>query len=104
MTCKPYHNSDNGLQDGLSELKYSKRMWLNREDSPSTGSVAAYRGSMPVGSGTRRTAFLEVADCHGKVRLHVTPMDTMNDFISKMEALRDFIDQFVTFLKDEQQQ
>jgi hypothetical protein len=84
-------------------MTYSKRLWLNKESSPSTGSVAAYRGKMMFGDGLeRKTAFLEIADCHNKVRLHVSPMDTMEEFMVKMEKLRDFIDDFILFLDEEQ--
>jgi len=85
-------------------MPYAKRLWLNKESSPSTGSVAAYRGEMMFGDNLKRqTAFLELADCHGKIRLHVSPMDTMEEFIVKMEKLRDFVDDFITYLDKEQE-
>ena len=81
---------------------YSKRQWLNKDESPSTGSVVAYRGEMVFENGRHKTAFLEISDCSKKVRLHVSPMDKMDDFIIKMEKLRDFIDDFVVYLKTEE--
>jgi hypothetical protein len=80
---------------------YSKRVWLNKGDSPSTGSVVAYHGPMKWSKGQEEmAAFLEVADCHDKVRLHCTPSDTMGEFVQKMELLRDTIDQFINHLKE----
>jgi hypothetical protein len=82
---------------------YSKRLWLNDTDSPSTGSVVAYRGNMVFGDETKMTAFLEISDCHNKARLHVSPMDTMQEYIIKMERLRDFISDYIDYLKKEKQ-
>lgn len=88
-----------------SKRMYSKRMWLNREDSVSTGSVVAYRGEMIFEDNEKKkVAFLEVADCHNKIRLHVTPTDTMDDFIVKMETLRDFINDYVVYLRSEEKE
>lgn len=80
---------------------YSKRLWLNNEDSPQTGSVVAYRGKMMFGGDIKMTAFLEISDCHNKSRLHVSPMDTMQDYIIKMEKLRDFVSDYIDYLKSE---
>ena len=42
---------------------------------------------------------LEIADCHGKVHLHKTDNDTTEQFIEKMEALRNVIDEFIAHLR-----
>lgn len=83
-------------------MMYSKRMWLNKDSSPSTGSIVAYRGPIPYKEETPLAAFLEIADCQSKVRIHITPMDTMQEFITKMESMRDFIDKFIMYLDEEQ--
>ena len=81
---------------------YSKRVWLNKNDSPSTGSVVAYHGPKRFNGDEEPVliAFLEVSDCHSKARLHVSPDDTMFEFIEKMELLRATITDFVLYLKD----
>ena len=83
---------------------YSKRVWLNKNDSPSTGSVAAYHGPMMWGKDQKEeAAFIEVASCHEKARLHMSPQDSMPEFIAKMELLRDTIDDFVRHLKESEE-
>lgn len=52
---------------------YSKRVWLNKNDSPSTGSVVAYHGPTGWRKEKEETAFLEISDCSVKCRLHVSP-------------------------------
>jgi len=84
-------------------MDYSDRKWLNPEGSPSTGSVTAYHGAPPWKQGRKKEmlTLLEIADCHGKVRLHRTDYDTAEDFISKMEKLRSVIDGFIAHLRKE---
>lgn len=71
---------------------YHHRQWLNPEGHPSTGSVVSYCGqqwwsankdSQPV------AAFLEIADCHGKIRLHDNfhSMDDIENFVDKLNRL-----------------
>jgi hypothetical protein len=80
--------------------KYLKRVWLNNDQSPSTGSVVAYHGPMMFKIGEKTASFLEISDCHNKVRLHVSPMDSMDDFIQKLELLSNTINDFKTYLKN----
>ncbi len=44
--------------------------------------------------------FFEVADCHGKVRLHNSQIDSRRSFIEKMKRLRNELDRFIDFLDD----
>ena len=65
---------------------FSKREWLNKEDSPSTGSIVAFDGLIKEEDGTEyRSTFLQVADCFGKVKLHKSCYDTIEDFVDKMK-------------------
>ena len=83
---------------------YSKRVWLNDGHLPSTGSVVAYHGDIAYPDGVdKAVAFLEVSDCHSKVRLHFTPTDSMDQFIKKMETLRGVIEDFILHLKADHQ-
>lgn len=80
-------------------MNYVRRLWLNDETSPSTGSVCAYNGQAHWTKDDLKTSFLEVADCHCKVRLHKTEIDTNQQFIDKMIKLRNFIDDFINYLQ-----
>jgi len=81
---------------------FSKRVWLNRNDSGSTGSVVAFCGDVKWKPGKPEiSTFLEVSDCHSKVRLHRAYLDSREDFIAKMLLLRDTVDQFIKFLEEE---
>lgn len=68
---------------------FNKRLWLNSEDSASTGSVVGYYGPAWWKSADKDspTAFFEVADCHVKARLHLTDYDTPSDFIAKLRRV-----------------
>lgn len=82
---------------------YNKRVWVNPEDSPSTGSVVAYHG--PANWGIKdedrgNESFFEVSDCHQKVKLHRCKFDSMDDFIKKIEAVRDAAAEFAFYLKN----
>ena len=80
---------------------YSNRQWLNPDGHPSTGSVVAYHGESPWDRDGKpdMMTILEISDCHNKVRLHRSEKDTMEEFIGKMETLRDVIDDFVSHLR-----
>ena len=78
---------------------FAMRKWLNRKGSHSSGSVFAYYGPSPWDNGSDWQYLLEVADCHGKIRLHKTDADSPKDFIKKLKRLRDVIDCFISFLE-----
>ena len=80
---------------------YSDRRWLNPDGHPSTGSVVAYHGEAPWRKSKKRDemTILEISDCHSKVRIHRSETDTREEFIGKMETLREVIDDFVCHLR-----
>ena len=82
---------------------YSKRVWLNEENSPSTGSVVAFDGFVRDDKEKWRSTFLELSDCYGKARLHKASYDSTEDFIEKMKLLRNEIDSFIDYLEKEEQ-
>lgn len=45
--------------------------------------------------------FVEIADCHGKVRLHRTHTDTTKDFLVKLDFLIIQLTKFRNFLEFE---
>ena len=83
---------------------YKSQRWLNPENSASTGSVVCYDGLWPIVDKPDEPldpySFLEISDCHNKVRLHRATPDTEEEWIGKLEQLRDDIDNFITHLKN----
>lgn len=78
---------------------YVERVWLNPPTSPSTGSIAVYDGVSPFAPDTDELSYVEVADCHQKVRLHQTKNDSREDFATKVEVMRDVLDRFARHLR-----
>lgn len=78
---------------------YSQRIWLNDEDSPSTGNAVAYDGIVDDYGEPYHSTFLNVSDCHVTAHLHKAQYDTTEDFLNKMRLLRDFISDFVNHLE-----
>jgi len=81
---------------------YNKRTWLNSEKSDSTSSVVAFDGEVTdLDTGKKWPhKFLEIADCHHKIRIHLTSDDTDMDFLYKMKVLRAEIDEFIAYLEN----
>jgi hypothetical protein len=78
---------------------YNKRIWLNKEDSPSTGNAVAFDGEVIWKGEKIRSTFLSVSDCNVSARLHKTDEDTIGDFIDKMKLLKSEIELFITYLE-----
>lgn len=67
---------------------YKRVTQLNAEDSPSTGSIVCYDGDVEYSDdGEQPCIFVEIADCHQKIRLHQSHTDTTKEFISKIDFL-----------------
>lgn len=79
--------------------KYCVRKWLNDDDSASTGSAVAYHGEITWKDKPELTSYLEVADCHNKIRLHRAYDDTPAMFIEKLDILQMMIRNFSSYLK-----
>jgi hypothetical protein len=83
-------------------MSYNSRVWLNPPSSHFTGSVVCHDGVVTnQDRPAARYTFVEVSSCHGKVRLHTDKNFGMSEFITKLETLRDEIDAFVDYLKEE---
>lgn len=74
-------------------MSYNKRTWLNKEESPSTGSVVAFDGEVTWKDEKYRSVFLSVSDCSVSARLH------KSDFINKMKLLKNEIGLFIDHLE-----
>ena len=80
--------------------KYKRTTELNNKQSPSTGSCTAFYGKSPWKGFKSPYMFFEVADCHGKVRLHNSQIENRKTFIRKMKRLRKELDSFIEFLEN----
>jgi hypothetical protein len=78
---------------------YNKRAWLNKDDSPSTGSVVAFDGKCLWKDKEIRSTFLSVSDCYVSARITKTDDDTIGDFINKMKTLKNEIILFIEYLE-----
>lgn len=74
---------------------YNRRTWLNKATSLSTGSLVAIDGEF---DGERYT-MLQISDCYGIAKLHKSDYDTDQDFIDKLELLKDEVTLFIKHLK-----
>lgn len=83
----------------MSKVYYNRRIWLNSENSRSTGSVVCFDGQTEFSEGVDRDSFIEISDCHGKVRLHKASDDNVAEFIQKLSVMRNEIDCFINHLK-----
>lgn len=80
---------------------YCNRQWLNKHGSPSTGSIVAFDGMVKWmdDSQPSRETWIEISDCHCKVKIHMSCEDSSQEFINKIEKMRSVIDDFIDHLK-----
>lgn len=69
------------------EAYFKSEIWLNKENSPSTGSIVCFDGNVEYTEGLEPCIFVEIADCHNKVRLHKAHTDTTEEFIGKIDLM-----------------
>lgn len=79
---------------------FKQTVELNDKNKPSTGMATAYSGKSPWPKAFKEYYFLEISDCHSKIRLHNSQVDTKRDFIKKLKRLRNLIDTFIKHLED----
>ena len=79
---------------------YQRRIWLNREDSPSTGNLVCFDGNTTWHGEVIRNTFLQISDCSWSIRLHKTEDDDIVYFIDKMKLLRNEVDKFISYLEE----
>lgn len=77
---------------------YNKRTWLNKETSPSLGSVTAFDGEVEYRDGAERTTFLAIADCSKTIKL-IKNTENIEDFTEKMKLLKSEIELFINHLE-----
>lgn len=80
-------------------MGYNKRVWLNKDDSPSVGNMVAFDGDITWKGEAIPSTFLSISDCSVSIRLHKCDDDSDQDFIDKMKLLRDEVNLFVNYLE-----
>ena len=78
---------------------YNKRTWLNKENSPSLGSVIAFDGNVEYSEGSERTIFLALSDCRFTIKIQKNT-ESVDDYIYKLELLKTEIELFIKHLKE----
>ena len=81
--------------------KYIERIWLNPKHSPSTGAMVVFDGDIQWRSDRKaeRVVFIEFSDCSGKIRLHITPEESIKDMIKKTELIAAVAKRFADHLR-----
>ena len=79
--------------------RYSSRKWLNESDVSATGSIVTFYGPQPAYGDSRIEPLFELADCHGKVRLHFSKEHDMKNYIKKMRIIAEEATKFADFLE-----
>ena len=77
---------------------YKTETWLNPPDSPSTGSIVCYDGDVEYTEGKCACTFVEIADCHQKIRLHQSHTDSTAQFIDKIDKIINSLKRFRSHL------
>lgn len=79
-------------------IRYNKRIWLNSEDSPSTGNIVCFDGDTTHNGNVARNIFISISDCYNSARLHMTEDDSIEDFVKKITLLRNELTNFINHL------
>ena len=75
---------------------YNERTWLNSKDSSFTGSIVCFDGETKQSYYTR---FVEVSDCHSKIRLHQDLTGNYDDWVNKIKTMRDALNDYINYLE-----
>lgn len=83
------------------KTRYKHTKELNN-DTPSTGSICCYDGEVQYRPGGRfcQDQFIEIADCHNKVRLHRAAYDSIEDWKIKIDVLIDELSTYRAHLEN----
>lgn len=80
---------------------YNDREWLNDENSPYTGSIVCYDGIIDDNDHNKRISFIEIGDCHNKIRLHQDSRSQTVSFLDKIKQLYKAIGKFIKYFENE---
>ena len=91
----------NELKKSTYETAYTKRVWLNPYNSPSTGNMVMFDGEEYDKDGKEYDSrFLKISDCYHTVRIHQAYYDTEEDFLNKIILMRDELNSFIEHLQN----
>jgi len=79
---------------------YNKRTWLNKIESSSTSSIITFDGDVKYPDKTYRDTFIKISDCKNSIILHKKDSEDMDDFITKLDILKNEIELFINHLKN----
>ena len=70
---------------------YNHRVWLNKNNNPSTGSLVCYYGPSPFYKREEniKTLFIELGDCHNKIRILFPIMLKKEEWVIKERTFDD---------------
>jgi hypothetical protein len=80
---------------------YCKKIFLEADELPSTSTLVCYEGKPAWADKDRpdyRDKFVEIGNCHEKIRLHKTDLETDRQFLLKIALLRDELSEFLDYL------
>jgi len=84
---------------------YNKRKWLNDKQSSSTGSIVCFSGLSNWSKNDDKTRaksrFVEISDCHNKIRIHQGQFETKKEYIMKIIAMKEELQDYIVFLQSE---
>ena len=65
------------------------RKFLSEEDSRITSSIYCYY------SDENEEAFVEIASCKNKIRIHLNSKEQMNEYITRLKKLHDILSEYI---------
>lgn len=81
------------------KTRYKKTVDLNEELSPYTGSITCYDGEIIYDEGKPfQEQFVEISDCHNKVRIHRGRCQGEIDYVNKLIKMKDAISEYLDHL------
>lgn len=84
-------------------MSYNKRVWINQPGNASTGAIVCFSGlsNWTDREGNREVAhFIEISDCHCKIKLHYGQYDTKDEYVEKLRLLKDTIGDYIVYLEN----
>lgn len=81
---------------------YGIKKFLSSPNFPSTSSIVCYKGPpnwTHESNPDYEDKFVEISDCHSKIRLHQTDIETDADFIRKLKRLEHELKTFIEYLE-----
>jgi hypothetical protein len=81
-------------------MQYNKRTWLNSINSSSTSNIVTFDGDVEYTSDKiYRDTFVKISDCKDSIKLHKKDTEPMEDFITKLNLLKNEIELFINHLE-----